>query len=84
MFYVRMTDKFMSGWGMAKGIKNVLVIECDTLLQANAIEVAAHHRNEMIYINVTETKPRSRPGQLLTWKKFSDMGGTWLNYYRAD
>ena len=29
MFYVRMTDKFMSGWGAAVNRNSVLVVECD-------------------------------------------------------
>lgn len=82
MYYVRMTDKFMSGWGDARGKTNILVIECETLKQAIAIEQAARRRSEMRRVNVVN-KPRQRAGQLLSWKKFADMGGPWLEFYSA-
>jgi len=34
MLYVTMTDKFMSGWGMAEGKTNKLVLECKNLHEA--------------------------------------------------
>lgn len=37
MYYVSMTDKFMSGWGMAEGKLNKLVISCNTAEEANMI-----------------------------------------------
>ena len=30
MYYVSMTDKFLSGWGMSKDKTNKLVLECDS------------------------------------------------------
>ncbi len=75
MVYVRMTDKFMSGWGMAKNKTNVLVIECETLEQAEEIEAAAHKRAEMIRIMICLTKPKKRVGVFYSWKKYSEMTG---------
>ena len=42
MVYVTMTDKFMSGWGMAKGKTNKLVIECENSMQAEKIAYRAN------------------------------------------
>jgi len=38
MYYVTMTDKFMSGWGQAHGKINKMVVECDTYEEAAQIE----------------------------------------------
>ena len=37
-YYVTMTDKAMSGWGMAKNKTNKYVVICDTHEQAQIIE----------------------------------------------
>ena len=39
MFYVTMTDKFMSGWGYAAGKTNKLIIECADIAQAMQVDV---------------------------------------------
>lgn len=82
-FYVRMTDKFMSGWGPARGKSNVLVVECETLAQAEAIEAAARRRSEMKRVALCSTKPKARAGVLYSWRKFSDMGGPWIVDYHS-
>lgn len=80
--YVTMTDKFMSGWGMADKKINKLVIECENWKQAEAIEKAARNRNEMKYINICAKKPYYNNRRFLVSNKvFSDMGGHWLDYY---
>ena len=48
-----MTDKFMSGWGLAKGMINKLVIECDSYQEAEIVEDNARNRSEMIYVHIT-------------------------------
>ncbi|MDD4984361.1 MAG: hypothetical protein PHQ43_01030 [Dehalococcoidales bacterium] len=63
LYYVAMTDKFMSGWGQAAGRKNKLVIGCDTYDEACIVEQNAMHRPEMIYINITNRKPYYSPRQ---------------------
>ena len=73
--YVAMTDKFMSGWGMAEGKTNRYVVECDTMEQAALVEKNAHRRSEMKRISICLTKPKERAGVLIRWKKFSDLGG---------
>ena len=84
MLYVRMTDKFMSGWGMARNANNVLVIACDTWKQADAVEKAANERHEMRRVNIVSNKPKARAGVVYSWKTFSDLGGPWLKYYREE
>ena len=60
-YYVCMTDKFMSGWGMAEGRKNKLVIECDHWDVAQHCEYLARKRGEMTYININMHKPYYNP-----------------------
>lgn len=47
MYYVSMVDSFMSGWGMAKDKKNVLIFVCLTPQEAKAIIAYAKTRPEM-------------------------------------
>jgi len=56
-YYVVMTDKFMSGWGMAKDKINKLVIECDSWDDALTVKANAKDRAEMKYINIRQAKP---------------------------
>ena len=55
--YVTMTDKFLSGWGQAKGKINKLVIDCDTWEEAEIVAENAENRSDMKYINITTNKP---------------------------
>lgn len=76
-YYVTMTDKFMSGWGMAKGKTNKMIVVCDTWQQAEQIERAAHNRSEMKYINIRTTKPRYGSNVVESWKTWNDLGPVW-------
>ena len=75
--YVTMTDKFLSGWGMAKGKINKLIIECDTWEQAETIERNAHNRSEMKYVNIRTTKPYYKENVKESWKTYSKLGAIW-------
>lgn len=79
MVYVTMTDKFMSGWGMAEGKINKLVIECGDSVQAEKIaDYARNNRDEMKYINITYNKPSYNSSKYITsWKVYSQMTG-WI------
>lgn len=79
-FYVRMVDKFMSGWGGAKGRRAIYVVECDTLEQAEAVEKAAQDRSEMKYVTLTTTQPRRKANEQMTVRHFFDLGGPWHAY----
>jgi hypothetical protein len=76
-FYVTMTDKYLSGWGVSEGKKNKLIIECDTIEQAEKIERSARNRSEMRYINICMTKPRYGSNVLETWKTWDELGEIW-------
>jgi len=76
--YVTMTDKFMSGWGMAQGKTNKFIIECDNWEQAEIIERNARKRSEMKYVNICTSKPRYNSRTILeSWRTFEDMGEIW-------
>lgn len=76
-YYVTMTDKFMSGWGMVEGKTNKYVVECDNYEQAELIERNAHKRSEMKYINIRSSKPYYGNHILTSWKHFDDLSGPW-------
>ena len=72
-----MTDKFMSGWGRAKGMTNKLIIQCQTIEQAEQIERVARYRDEMTYVNIRTTKPYYRANILASWKTWDELGEIW-------
>jgi hypothetical protein len=57
MYWVTMTDRFMSGWGGAAGRISKYVIECDTWEDAKRAELAAIKRDEMKYVSIRNSKP---------------------------
>lgn len=75
--YVTMTDKFLSGWGLAEGKTNKLIIECDNFEQAWTIERNAKKRSEMKYISICINRPRYGSNVRESWKTFEDMGSIW-------
>mgnify|MGYP003338133550 FL=1 len=77
MFYVTMTDKFMSGWGMSEGKTNKLIIECQNITQAMQIQRSARNRREMRYVNIRTTKPHYGSHILESWKTWDELGDIW-------
>lgn len=78
MYYVTMTDKFMSGWGRAEGKINKFVVCCETRQQAETIEKNARKRDEMTYINIRTKKPYYNGNRYLTtYKQFNELGRVW-------
>jgi hypothetical protein len=77
MYYVSMTDTFMSGWGPAKSKTNKLIIVCETREQAERIERNANERSEMKTVNVTQSKPQYGPGYYVSWKDYAELGNIW-------
>ncbi len=66
--YVTMTDKFMSGWGQARGKINKLVISCNSREEANTVYRYATNRYEMRYVNIASNKPYYNPKKyLVSW-----------------
>ena len=81
-FYVCMTDKFMSGWGLAQGKINKLVIECETYIEAAIVYNNAKHRSEMIYINIRNTKPYYNKNRfLVSWHDKTDYSPWFIPHY---
>lgn len=76
-FWVTMTDKFMSGWGMAENKTNKLVISCTSYEQAELIAKNARLRSEMRYVNICSTKPSYGNHILVSSRTFDDMGEIW-------
>lgn len=75
--YVTMTDKFLSGWGMATNKTNKFIIVCDNWEQAETIERNAKKRSEMKRINICMNKPKYGKHVLETWKNFDELGEVW-------
>ena len=57
MYYVSMTDNFMSDWGRAEGLINRLVLICDTLAEAETVFDYALSRSEMRRVTISSTPP---------------------------
>jgi hypothetical protein len=56
-YWVTMTDTCLSGWGMAKGKINKLVISTSGWEEALIVRKNASHRPEMKYIYISTTRP---------------------------
>ena len=52
-----MTDKFMSGWGLANGKINKLVFVCDDSKQANIVYENSIARSDMKNVNICYNRP---------------------------
>jgi hypothetical protein len=77
-YYVTMTDKFMSGWGKAEGKINKYIIGCQTIQEAETIELNAHRRPEMKHIKILSKFPYYSPDRyLVNVEAFEDMGAIW-------
>jgi hypothetical protein len=61
MYWVTMTDKFMSGWGKAQGKTNKLVFTAKDREEAQIIARNAKHRGDMNYISISLSKPHYDP-----------------------
>lgn len=57
-YYVTMTDKFMSGWGMANGKKNKIIFICDNYVDALTVAENAKNRTDQKHVNICLTKPK--------------------------
>lgn len=79
MYYVTMTDRFMSGWGRAENRINKFVVECDTMMQAEQIYSAARRRSEMRYVNISLKKPSYNSKRYLTsLRHYNELSGLWV------
>lgn len=74
--YVNMTDKFMSGWGLAHNGNSYYCIQCDTYEQAHAVMKAAEERSEMKRIAISDL-PRRSSGSHTSVKLLHECSGFW-------
>ena len=56
-YYVTTTDKFMSGWGKAKGLINKLIFICDSFEEALIVENNARNRSDQKYVSINYSLP---------------------------
>ncbi len=68
MYYVSMTDRFMSGWGKADSKINKLVIECETKEEADIVKGNAKGRSEMSEVVVFKERPEYGDDVLVSFK----------------
>ena len=71
-YYVTMTDKCLSGWGMAQDKIAKYVYECDTFEMAQKVKANAEKRTDQKNINITTTKPYYNPESHYTQYKTYD------------
>ena len=77
-YWVSMTDKALSGWGLAEGKINKYVIEVDTYEEAQIVAENAGYRSEMKYINICMNKPRYNEKYYLTSFRTKDQVPSFL------
>jgi hypothetical protein len=87
MFYVTMRDKFMSGWGKAKGKSNYLLFRCDTEEEAETVADNGVARSDMhkVYIHSSLGSALSNlpKNNLTQWYDKHDEQG-YKNWYEKD
>jgi hypothetical protein len=84
LVYVTATDKFMSGWGMARNKTAKRVIVCQTWRQAQRMENAIKNcpNSGMTYVNITSKFPYYNPNRYITsWCTYADFNNdAWMKY----
>lgn len=60
-YFVTITDKFMSGWGHARGLRNKLVFECDSYDEALIVAENAENRTDQKNVNICSRRPWYSP-----------------------
>ena len=58
MYYVSMTDTFLSGWGMAKGKEAKFINICDTLKEAKIVKENGKYRKDEKKILIYKKMPK--------------------------
>jgi hypothetical protein len=84
-YYVTMTDRFMSGWGMAKGKINKLIFECENYQEACIVADNAENRSDMKYINICSKKPYYNSSRYYVQYKNKEEYDSWYveGYFKA-
>lgn len=77
-FYVTMTDKSLSNWGLAKNKISKFIIICDRIEQAELVKLHAKRRQEMKYINICTKQPKYNSSRYYTsYEHFQSLGKCW-------
>lgn len=80
MITVTMEDTFMSGWGPSEKKRNIVMVHCNDLDEAEVIERNALLRGEMTNIKIRDTNVKpyySEEAYLVSEKTFNQLGGSW-------
>lgn len=83
-YFVSMTDKFMSGWGEARGKINKLIFECETYEEALIVEENAQNRSDQKNINICSKRPYYPSRSHYTQVKTKEIYPSWYEkgYFR--
>lgn len=57
MYYVKMVDTFLNGWGKAKNKEALFLNECDTLEEAEIVKENAEYRTDQKNVEIIEHLP---------------------------
>jgi len=84
VWFVTMTDSFMSGWGKAEGKNNKLVFECATLQEAEIVADNARSRTDQKRVSIRSTKPYYNQKTNLVQYQTKEIYPNWyiVNYFR--
>ena len=77
MYYVTMTDKFLSGWGEAGNKLNKLVFKCKDYEEACIVEQNAQDRTDQKNVNICSTRPHYNKDRYYTQVKTIEDYPTW-------
>jgi hypothetical protein len=85
MYYVTMTDKHLSGWGLARDKKNKLIFSCETLNEAQIVSDNAENQGSMKYINICYKKPYYSSASYYVQEKDKEEYPSWYEsgYFRG-
>ena len=61
LYYVTMTDRFLSGWGVAEGKKSKVIITCQGYKEAVKVIEYANKRTDMVEVRMVANKPKYNP-----------------------
>ena len=56
-YYVTAVDSFMSDWGPAEGLDNLLIVPCKDAAQANRVVHVLQRRGEMRRVSMSGRRP---------------------------
>jgi len=78
MYYVSMTDTFMSGWGMCGTRKtNKLIFECESMDEAIIVADNAESRTDQKHVNICSNRPYYNKKRYYTQVKTKDIYPSW-------